>query len=91
MKLNQPVTLIFTEIPDNTPYRIFSSEDGIIWTSLMASGTTVTRDSQNQISITTDHFSYFALVADTVVSLPSCTLSASPRSLADGSTSLLLW
>jgi hypothetical protein len=92
MRLNQNIMLRFVSVPTSDAYRVISSEDGIHWIDVEIPGKEYTRDQSGSISVSTSHLSYFALLSNTVtLPPPSCTLSATPTTLYNGSSTILSW
>lgn len=94
MILNQSVQVEFRNITDTGSYRVLSSEDGVNWSDVEGSGQEYQRDASGSIIVSTNHFSYFALVASTTlptVPAPSCTMSITPNTATDGTPVALSW
>lgn len=77
MRLSQEVQMDIQA--GNGLYEVYSSEDGLTWYKESAIGL-VTSDSSGIVTFRTNHFSYFALVAQT----PSCTISADRPNIGAG-------
>ncbi len=92
MNLNQNVWIEFTWLPVGTEYRAISSQDGISWNDIESSGSLYTSSSTGSIFISTNHFSYFTLLSTlNSITPPTCTLTASPTNIINGSGTLLTW
>jgi hypothetical protein len=92
MQLNRSLQLIFNAVPTNDLYRVVTSEDGVHWTDAEIAGKQYQRDAANNITITVDHFSYFALLSTTAtLPPPACTISISPSTAYNGDPVSLTW
>ncbi len=92
MKLNQRVSIEFSGVPLGERYRVISSQDGINWSDVESSGATYSPSLTGSITVSTDHFSYFALFAGSIlIPPPSCTISISPNTVTNGSGAILSW
>lgn len=92
MKLNQKLTLSFTNLSWSGKYRVISSQDGITWSDVEGTGQMYQPDFQGKISFQTDHFSYFALLADAPVTTPpTCSMNISPSSVQNGTNAIVTW
>ncbi|GAB0174409.1 MAG: hypothetical protein HHAS10_02880 [Candidatus Altimarinota bacterium] len=92
MNLNQPIGLEFRSLIPKENYRVLTSQDGISWDDV-ESGKSYTGSTNGSIYVETSHFSYFAVVlANGIIeSIPTCTISASPVSVFNGSGTTLSW
>ncbi len=89
MELDRSVILSFTGVAPSSEFRILRSEDGIRWIDQSASN--VFSDANGRLAFATDSFSYFAAVAIAPPPLPTCSVSATPASVTNGSTVTLSW
>ncbi len=92
LKLSQPVMLSFTNLTGSEKYRVITSEDGIIWNDVEQSGKLYQADKNGEITFQTNHFSYFALLADVpVVTPPNCSMTFTPTTIQNGDTTVVRW
>ncbi len=92
MKLNKNVQLAFTNIMNSGSYRVITSDDGINWSDVEGTGQMYQPDFQRKISFQTDHFSYFALLADAPVTTPpTCSMNISPSNVQNGTNAVMSW
>lgn len=97
MQLNQAIGIEFWWLKTGESYRIITSEDGIIWSDIELLEKNYIADASGSIMAYTNHFSYFALLWSGAIltppplPLPSCSISANPPNIINGSWTLLNW
>lgn len=89
MELDRAVNLSFTGVAPSSEFRVLRSEDGISWVDHLVA--TEFSDASGRLSFPTDRFSYFAAVSVVPPPVPTCSISASPANVTDGSPTTLAW
>lgn len=91
MRLSQNVGIEFKNIEAHVAYRAITSEDGIHWSDVEYPGKEY-EGLSGSIVVPTNHFSYFALLSNTItIAPPSCTMNISPTTTTNGSNITLTW
>ncbi len=89
MELDRSVVVSFSGMAPSSEFRILRSEDGINWVDQMNS--TTFSNASGRLAFATDKFSYFAAVSVVPPPAPTCTVSANPASVTNGSSVTLSW
>lgn len=89
MELDRSVVLSFTGVAPSSEFRVLRSEDGIRWVDQSAGN--VFSDANGRLAFLADSFSYFAAVSIAPPPVPTCSVSATPSSVTDGTAVTLAW